>query len=96
VQQLLRTINYAQERLNPDLSVSMVLLTMYNTTTNLSLQVAASVREYFGSTVLETVIPRSTYVAEAPSFGQTVMTYDPGSTGAAAYLAAAREIAARG
>lgn len=96
VQQLLRTIGYAQERLNPDLAVSMVLLTMYNTTTNLSLQVAASVREYFGSTVLETVIPRSTYVAEAPSFGQTVMTYDPGSTGAAAYLAAAREIAARG
>ena len=96
VQQLLRTIEYARERLNPDLEVSMILLTMYNTTTNLSLQVAASVREFFGDTVLDSVIPRSTYVAEAPSFGQTVMTYDPGSTGAIAYLAAAREITARG
>lgn len=96
VQQLLRTIDYARERLNPDLEVSMILLTMYNTTTNLSLQVAASVREFFDGKVLDAVIPRSTYVAEAPSFGQTVMTYDPGSTGAVAYLAAAREIAARG
>lgn len=96
VQQLLRTIEFARERLNPALAVSAILLTMYNTTTNLSVQVAASVREYFDGTVLESVIPRSTYVAEAPSFGQTVMTYDPGSTGAQAYLAAARELAARG
>jgi chromosome partitioning protein len=69
---------------------------MYNTSTNLSAQVAASVRDYFGDKVLDAVIPRSTYVAEAPSFGQTVMTYDAGSSGAVAYLAAAREIAARG
>jgi chromosome partitioning protein len=96
VQQLLRTIEFARERLNPALDVSTILLTMYNTSTNLSVQVAASVREYFDGKVLESVIPRSTYVAEAPSFGQTVMTYDPGSTGAQAYLAAARELAARG
>jgi len=96
VQQLLRTIEFARDRLNPALSVSTILLTMYNSRTNLSVQVAQEVRGYFGDLVLETAIPRSTYVAEAPSFGQTVLTYDPGSSGAVAYLAAAREIAARG
>ncbi len=95
VQQLLRTIEFARERLNPELDVSTVLLTMYNSTTNLSQSVVGEVREFFGDKVLSTVIPRSTYVAEAPSFGQSVMTYDPGSTGAVAYLAAAREIAER-
>jgi chromosome partitioning protein len=68
---------------------------MFNTNTNLSTQVADSVRAYFGEKVLDSVIPRSTYVAEAPSHGQSVMTYDPGSTGAVAYLAAAREITER-
>ena len=96
VQQLMRTIDFARERLNPALGISTILLTMYNTSTNLSAQVAASVRDYFGDKVLDAVVPRSTYVAEAPSFGQTVMTYDAGSSGAVAYLAAAREIAARG
>jgi chromosome partitioning protein len=95
VQQLLRTIEFAKERLNPELEVSTVLLTMYNSTTNLSASVVEEVRNYFGKKVLETVIPRSIYVAEAPSFGQSVMTYDPGSTGAVAYLAAAREITER-
>jgi chromosome partitioning protein len=75
--------------------VSTILLTMYNSTTNLSASVVEEVRGYFGKKVLETVIPRSIYVAEAPSFGQSVMTYDPGSTGAVAYLAAAREITER-
>ena len=96
VQQLLRTIDFARERLNPDLEVSTILLTMYAQTTNLSQQVAEEVRTYFGDKVLETNIPRSVYVAEAPSFGESVMTYDPGSTGAVAYLAAAKEIAQRG
>ena len=96
VQQLLRTIDFARERLNPDLEVSTILLTMYAQTTNLSQQVAEEVRIYFGDKVLETNIPRSVYVAEAPSFGESVMTYDPGSTGAVAYLAAAKEIAQRG
>ncbi len=95
VQQLLRTIEFAKERLNPDLEVSTILLTMYNSTTNLSASVVEEVRGYFGKKVLQTVIPRSIYVAEAPSFGQSVMTYDPGSTGAVAYLAAAREITER-
>lgn len=96
VQQLLRTIDFAKERLNPSLAVSTILLTMYNSRTNLSVQVAAEVRAYFGDLVLEVAIPRSTYVAEAPSFGQTVLTYDPGSSGSVAYVAAARELAARG
>lgn len=96
VQQLLRTIEFAKERLNPGLDVSTVLLTMYNTNTNLSAEVAEQVRGYFGDKVLEAVIPRSIYVAEAPSFGQSVMTYDPGSSGAVGYLNAAREIAERG
>jgi chromosome partitioning protein len=95
VQQLLRTIEFAKERLNPELEVSTILLTMYNSTTNLSASVVEEVRGYFGKKVLETVIPRSIYVAEAPSFGQSVMTYDPGSTGAVAYLTAAREITER-
>jgi chromosome partitioning protein len=95
VQQLLRTIEFAKERLNPELEVSTILLTMYNSTTNLSASVVEEVRGYFGKKVLETVIPRSIYVAEAPSFGQSVMTYDPGSSGAVAYLAAAREITER-
>ena len=96
VQQLLRTIEFARDRLNPQLQVSTILLTMFNSRTNLSVQVAAEVRAFFGDLVLEAAIPRSTYVAEAPSFGQSVLTYDPGSTGAVAYLAAAREIASRG
>lgn len=95
VQQLLRTIEFVKERINPELEVSTILLTMYNSTTNLSASVVEEVRGYFGKKVLATVIPRSTYVAEAPSFGQSVMTYDPGSTGAVAYLAAAREITER-
>lgn len=96
VQQLMRTVEFARERLNPDLEVSTILLTMYAASTNLSQQVAEEVRAYFGEKVLETNIPRSVYVAEAPSFGESVMTYDPGSTGAVAYLEAAKEIAERG
>lgn len=95
VQQLMRTVEFAKERLNPELEVSTILLTMHSATTNLSASVVEEVRAYFGKKVLDTVIPRSTYVAEAPSFGQSVMTYDPGSTGAVAYLAAAREITER-
>lgn len=96
VQQLLHTVGLVQKNLNPDLEVSTILLTMYNASTNLSAQVADEVRNFFGDKVLETVIPRNTYVAEAPSFGQSVLTYDPGSSGAVAYLNAAREIAQRG
>jgi chromosome partitioning protein len=94
--QLLRNVDLVRSHLNPGLHVSTILLTMYDARTRLASQVADDVREHFGDTVLRTVIPRSVRVSEAPSYGQTVMTYDPASPGALCYLDAAREIAARG
>jgi chromosome partitioning protein len=94
--QLLRNIDLVKSHLNPDLHVSTILLTMYDARTRLASQVADDVRAHFGSTVLRTVIPRSVRISEAPSYGQTVMTYDPASPGALCYLDAAREIAERG
>ena len=93
--QLLKTIEMIQSHLNRGLHVSTILLTMYDGRTNLAQQVAAEVREHFPAQTLRTSIPRSVRVSEAPSYGQTVMTYDPNSTGALAYLEAAREITER-
>ncbi|MFD3689009.1 ParA family protein [Nocardiopsis sp. NPDC058631] len=93
--QLLRNVELVQSHLNPGLAVSTILLTMYDGRTRLSQQVADEVRTHFKETVLDTLIPRSVRVSEAPSYGQSVMTYDPASTGAVAYLEAAREIAHR-
>jgi len=95
LEQLLRTIDLVKSHLNPGLYVSTILLTMYDGRTRLASQVAEEVREHFGEVVLSTVIPRSVRVSEAPSYGQSVMTYDPGSSGAQAYLEAAREVADR-
>jgi chromosome partitioning protein len=95
LEQLLRTIDLVKSHLNPGLYVSTILLTMYDGRTRLASQVAEEVREHFGEMVLSTVIPRSVRVSEAPSYGQSVMTYDPGSSGAQAYLEAAREVADR-
>ena len=95
LEQLLRTIDLVKSHLNPALYVSTILLTMYDGRTRLASQVAEEVREHFGDVVLSTVIPRSVRVSEAPSYGQSVMTYDPGSSGAQAYLEAAREVANR-
>jgi chromosome partitioning protein len=95
VGQLLRNIELVKAHLNPDLHVSTVLLTMYDARTRLAAQVADEVRTHFSATVLRTTIPRSVRISEAPSYGQTVMTYDPGSTGALSYLEAAREMAMR-
>jgi chromosome partitioning protein len=95
LEQLLRTIDLVKSHLNPDLYVSTILLTMYDGRTRLASQVAEEVRDHFGEVVLGTVIPRSVRVSEAPSYGQSVMTYDPGSSGAQAYLEAARELADR-
>ena len=95
LEQLLRTVDLVKSHLNPTLSVSTILLTMYDGRTRLASQVADEVREHFGDVVLTTVIPRSVRVSEAPSYGQSVMTYDPGSSGAQAYLEAAREVADR-
>lgn len=94
--QLLKSISMIQSHLNQELHLATILLTMYDGRTNLAQQVAAEVREHFPEQTLLTAIPRSVRVSEAPSYGQTVMTYDPNSTGALAYLEAAREIAERG
>ncbi|MEV4311508.1 ParA family protein [Actinocrispum sp. NPDC049592] len=94
--QLLKNIDLVQKHLNPDLDLSTILLTMYDGRTKLADQVSAEVRTHFGDVVLQTVIPRNVKVSEAPSFGQTVLAYDPGSRGAMSYLDAAREIAERG
>ncbi|WP_433870721.1 ParA family protein [Saccharopolyspora sp. CA-218241] len=94
--QLLRNIELVQAHLNPSLWVSTVLLTMYDGRTKLADQVTAEVRGHFGDLALRTVIPRSVKISEAPGFGQTVLTYDPGSRGSMSYLDAAREIAERG
>jgi chromosome partitioning protein len=95
LEQLLRTVDLVRSHLNPGLTISTILLTMYDGRTRLASQVAEEVREHFGETVLGTIIPRSVRVSEAPSYGQSVMTYDPGSSGAQAYLEAAKEMAHR-
>ncbi len=94
--QLLSNIELVQSHLNPALSVSTILLTMYDGRTKLADQVTSEVRGHFGDLTLKTVIPRSVKISEAPGFGQTVLTYDPGSRGSMCYLDAAREIAERG
>ena len=94
--QLLKNVELVRGHLNPSLHVSTILLTMYDARTRLADQVAQEVRTHFGDTVLSTVVPRSVRVSEAPGYGQSVVTYDPGSRGALAYVDAAREIAERG
>jgi chromosome partitioning protein len=94
--QLIETVEMVRAHLNPRLSVSTILVTMYDARTRLAAGVADEVREHFGEQVLKTSIPRSVRVSEAPSYGQTVMTYDPGSPGALCYLEAAREMAIKG
>ena len=93
--QLLKNIEMIQKHLNAELEVSTILLTMYDGRTNLAAQVAAEVRQHFPDQVLDAVVPRSVRISEAPSYQQTVMTYDPSSSGALSYLEAAAEIAER-
>ena len=94
--QLLKNIELIKSHLNPDLHVSTILLTMYDGRTRLSAQVADEVRSHFPAQVLRTAVPRSVRISEAPSHGQSVMTYDPSSSGALSYLEAASELADRG
>ena len=94
--QLLATVDMGRAHLNPDLAISAILITMYDARTRLAAGVADEVRSHFGDQVLRTNIPRSVRVSEAPSYSQTVMTYDPGSPGAMSYLDAARELAEKG
>ena len=96
VQQLTNNIQLVKNHLNPALDVTTVLLTMYDRRTRLADAVEQDVRAHFGDKVLTAVIPRNVRVSEAPSYGQSVMTYDPGSRGATSYFEAALEIATRG
>jgi chromosome partitioning protein len=94
--QLLRNIELIEKHLNPKLKVSTILLTMFDGRTNLAQQVAQDVREHFPAETLNTLIPRSVRISEAPSYGQSVITYDTNSPGSLSYLEAAAEIARRG
>jgi chromosome partitioning protein len=93
--QLMNNVNLVKKQLNPDLEVATIVLTMFDSRTNLSQQVAEEVRKHFGDIVISTEIPRAVRVSEAPSFQQTVITYDPGSPGAQAYVKVAKEFAQR-
>ncbi|THG29468.1 ParA family protein [Naasia lichenicola] len=94
--QLLRNIQLIERHLNPVLKVTTILLTMYDSRTNLANQVAQDVREHFPAETLTAIIPRSVRISEAPSYGQSVITYDTNSPGSISYLEAAAEIAHRG
>jgi chromosome partitioning protein len=87
-----RTVNLIRESLNPRLTIAGVLLTMYDTRTRLSQEVADEVRRFFPKQVFKTVIPRNVRLSEAPSFGETILTYSPGSAGAIAYAALTEEL----
>lgn len=95
VTQLVRTINLVTGDLNPNLQLATVILTMFDGRTRLSAQVADEVRRHFGEQTLQTIIPRSVRISEAPSYGKSVLGYDPNSVGANAYRAAAKEFAER-
>ena len=93
--QLLDNIKLIQRHLNPKLRLSTILLTMYDSRTNLANQVVDEVREHFPDETLRTIIPRSVRISEAPSYGQSVITYDANSPGSLSYREAAGEIAHR-
>ena len=89
---LTKTIDLIRKSLNPELRICGILLTMYDTRTVLSEQVADEARSHFGKKVFETIIPRNIRLAEAPSFGQPIIFYDPASSGAKAYENLSKEI----
>jgi len=93
---LLETLNEVQKRLNPKISLTTIVLTMFDSRTRLASDVADNVKKHFPRELIDIPIPRAVRVSEAPSYGQTVMTYDAASPGAIAYLSVAREIANRG
>jgi len=93
--QLLQTIEMAKARINPNLVIDGVMLTMYDPRNRLSAQVAADVRKHLGRAVFQTIIPRNVRIAEAPSFGKPVLMYDPHCAGSKAYKALANEMLSR-
>lgn len=94
--QLLNTIQLVQKHFNPQLKIEGVLMTMFDARTNLSNEVVAEVRKYFGEKVYETLIPRNVRLSEAPSYGQSIIDYDIRSRGAEVYLELAKEVLGNG
>ncbi|MDU4697364.1 MULTISPECIES: ParA family protein [Paenibacillus] len=90
--QLLNTVRLVQKHLNTSLQIEGVLLTMFDARTNLGIQVIEEVKKYFQQKVYKTVIPRNVRLSEAPSHGQSIITYDPRSKGAEVYLELAKEV----
>ena len=90
--QLINTVNIVGKRLNPNLSMEGVLLTMYDPRTNLSQQVVDEVKRFFNNKVYDTMIPRNVRLGEAPSFGLPIIMYDPTCSGARAYMDLADEV----
>jgi len=90
--QLIHTINLVKERLNPELSMEGVVFTMYDSRTNLSMQVVENVKQNLSQRVYNTLIPRNIRLAEAPSYGMPINMYDPKSAGAEAYMNLAQEV----
>lgn len=95
ISQLLEVVEMVRSHLNPELHLSGVLLTLYDSRLNLSVQVAEEVRNHFKERVFQTLIPRNVKLAEAPSFGMTVFEYDPRSRGAHSYRDLAKEVIKR-
>ncbi len=95
VSQLMSTIELVKKNMNPNLEIEGVILSMFDGRTNLSLQVAREAKQYFGEKLFKTVIPRNVRLAEAPSYGMSILTYDINSTGAKAYRKFAEEFLAR-
>ena len=92
ISSLMQTVTLAQENLNSELVLEGVVLTMYDQRTNLSRQVEGEARKHFGTAVFKTVIPRSIRISESPSFGKPILSYDPESIGAGAYMSLAEEL----
>jgi chromosome partitioning protein len=92
ISELMDTIDRIQAAFHHPLQIAGILLTMFDDRTNLTRQVAADLKEFFGKQVFKTVIPRSIRLAEAPSFGKTILAYDPRSKGAESYIQLAKEI----
>lgn len=96
VTELFETLARLKRELNPNLTIEGLLLTMYDERTNLSTAVAKDLRDFYGPQVLKTVIPRNVRLAEAPSFGKPIISYDPKSRGAESYIELAKEILSHG
>ena len=95
IMQLINTVMLAQRKVNPNLDIEGVLLTMLSVNTNLGLEVISSIKEFFKERVYDTIVPRLIKLAEAPSHGKTILDYDPRGKGAKAYLNLAKEVIER-